>query len=186
MLNTIVCHINDKLNLLGYFSKNYGLVTRIKEGDKEYPAIENGNDFLEVSAFDKEIGTSYLRKRNEVQISKSDVQVMPNELFLNIQYPLYLIVCVKKKKPFEKLQSDTIAIDIIKSIVKDSDNELKTSLQAFRVDVMINDYNTISEEVYRQEYSGIDNIQLNYEYNYISLSVDVLVTARQSCLIKSC
>lgn len=189
MLDKIIDSLNTDLKSLGYFNKQYCLCEKIKQGDKQYPATQKGkSEWVQVSAFDKHEGTSYWRKRGNVSINESEVQVIPNQLFIDVTYPLYLIVCVNKKKlnDISAYADEKIAIDIYKVLTTDSNSTLRANLSAFRASVKVTEYNTIGHEVFEQEYDGVSDVDVNYDYSYISLNVDVVVTIRQSCLETEC
>lgn len=189
MLDKIIDSLNTDLNSLGYFNKLYCLCEKIKQGDKQYPAMVKGkSEWVQVSAFDKQNGTCYWRKRGNVIINDSEVQAIPNQLFIDINYPLYLIACVNKKKlnNISPYTDEKLAIDIYKILTTNSNSTLRASISALRASVKVLEYNTIGHEVYEQEYDGVNDIDINYEFSYVSFNIDVVVTIKQTCLETVC
>lgn len=192
MIGTIIDYNNTKLQLLGYLNKTYGLTQRVirqKEGaETVFPAEYCGNgEFNNVTDFDFKHGLSYWKLRSNPSISASDREsLIGAQRMVTFTYPTTLIVSIPNSKTSsdDQYTFDRIAQAIAKNL-NENNSSLKSQVQARRLEINMTGFNNKHDEVWREEFSGID---FKYDYSYILMSIDfdVIVEINQNCLEDEC
>ena len=192
MIKTIIDYNNAKLSLMGYFSKMYGLTTRVfrqlEDAEQRFPAESCGNgEFNNVSDFDFKYGLSYWKMNGKISMNESTTaSLIGGKQIVIITYPLRLIVSIPKQKLSldDAYSSERIANTLSKNL-NDNNGALKTSLLARRVNVKMTGWEDIVDEIFTQEFTGVD---VNYDYKYVLMSIDfdIEVEINKTCLEDEC
>ena len=188
MINTIITYLNTRLSLTNLFEHNYDLVELVEDGKgqitpKQY--CSNG-EWMNVSNIDKYNGLSYWRKSGEIAQAEVTTGNVSCDKYLSIEVPLTLVVAVPRSKMIDNnYTSDSIASIITKQLWQSSAT-LKTNLTARRVNISVASYDTRSEDVFSTEFKNVVPNNIDFKYAYLSLSVNVLVEIKASCIINEC
>lgn len=192
MIGTIITYNNAKLELLGFIKKTYGITERIirqeEENTKVYPGEYCGNgEFNHVSEFDFKFGQSYWKKNGSPRFEPSNnVSMVGAVRMITISYPLTLVASIPRKSTSadDAYASERIANSIAKSL-NDNNSSLKSMISARKVEVNMTGWNDVVDEIFRQEFSGIE---LRYDYSYVLMAIDfdIVVEINQNCLSYDC
>lgn len=192
MIGTIIDYNNAKLLLLGYINNAYGLTERVvrktEEGERVFPAEYCGNgEFKSVADFDLKYGLSYWRIRSSPTVSPSDRESLVGaQRMVTFNYPVTLVVSIPNQKTSvdDKYTFERIAVAIAKNL-NENNSSLKSQIQARRVEINMSSFNNKHDEVWREEFSGID-FKYDYRYTLMSIDFDIVVEINQNCLEDEC
>lgn len=191
MLKSIIDILNINLNATNYFEQLYCLAELVKNAeDKFRPMVYSGaGEFTQVNDFDHYNGMGYWRKNGDVSINDTTIEssMVSCATFLQIQYPLKFVCCIPKSKlPIDdQYTDDDIANAIIQSI-SGNNNTIKTSVKAQSARVVPEKYTSNNYEIISGEYQGIEKVDINYKFAYLSIDFNVVLIINKNCIPNNC
>ena len=188
MVKKVVEYINSKLEQLGYFEKIYSLSEIITKGDKTFPAQYLGKgEYIHITNFDKYNGLSYIRKDGDIDISEEEDLLKACVDSYTVSIPLKLITVIKREKlsSDNNYSEDLFAADIIK-LLNGKHSDLRLSLKAKTLNIIISSYSNDSLSIMQQEYSNIQKKDINHKYSYMSFDISASMTIRKECINALC
>ena len=191
MLKSIIDYLNVELTTTNLFEEIYCLAELVKNSeDKFRPMVYSGKgEFVQVNDFDFYNGMGYWRKNGDVSINDitSESSLVSCATYLQIQYPLKFVCCIPKDKlPLDdQYTDDDIDNDII-GIISGNNNPIKTAIKAQSVRVVPEKYTSNNYEIISTEYQGIDSVDINYKFAYLSVDFNVVVVINKNCIPKNC
>lgn len=186
MLNDIITYLDSRLS--SYFQKNWGLVSRIVEAEKTYPAKYcSGGKYDLVSNFSKYSGSSYWRKNGIVSSVVTEHPRISSKRQVELTIPLRGVFVVRKKElPNDnEYSSYELATELTKALTPKA-NTLKETLKASRCDILETGYETESSEVFASEYAGVDSVSLDTKYAYVYIDFNIVVQINRECIPDMC
>lgn len=190
MLKEIIDILNSNLQLTNYFEQLYCLAELVKRGDGSRPMLYSGKgEFQQVNDFDNYNGLGYWRKNGDVNISEAgeERRTASCATFLQYEFPLKFVACIPKDKlPVDdQYTDDDIANEIIVALTGNN-NPAKTAIKAQSVNVQAQKYTSNNQEIISQEYSGIDDVDINYKFAYLSIDFNIVVIINKNCIQSNC
>lgn len=187
MISNVIDILNSRVALSGLTQKRFGLCELVTDANgqtspKEY--CSNG-EWLEVSRFDHNAGTSYWRKAGDISMNEVPGSVSCDR-FIEFAIPLYLVVAVRKSVLNDNQYTpDAIATTLISDLVGNS-TTLKSEVGARRAAVSVTGYDTDAESVMAREYNEVDAARLRTDYAHISINVSVAISIKSDCIPNEC
>jgi hypothetical protein len=185
MLEAIIPHINQKIETLNMFPKLFGLCEKITVGGKSFPAEYCNGEYKQVSDFDLHQSSIYHRLLGPIQMEEADEdEAVSCDPFYNRIFQLRAVAVIQKSR-LKEIGNDAylenkIGQNLANVISKGNNKSLRIELSVDTVIMEIDSVNTDREEIFRQEYSGIDQF-MRYEYLYIAIDYTVTVTGGMGC-----
>lgn len=185
MLQEIIPNINTRIDSLNMFSMKYGLCEIIAKDGKTFPAEYCNGEYKQISDFDLHKGIVYHRLTGDIlkenQEEESSVSCDP---FYYTTFPLRTIVSIKKSL-IKDIGNDAyleskIAQNICNTIAQSNNKALRILLRVDSVSTEIKNIKLDREDIFKEEYTGFDNF-MRYEYLYIAIDYNVIVTGNVSC-----
>jgi hypothetical protein len=179
-MKLIIDHINSKIEEIGLFPFRFGLCERIKELERVFPAEYCKGEYKQVSDFDKG-GTVYHRLTGDISSSEADEESSVScDPFIERTYPMRTVGAVKKGN-YTDLE---IAEFIAKKISFINNKALRAALSADSVSVEVNGFSTDRDKIWSEEYTGVE-MKMPYEYAYVAIDYDIIITGNNSCFPNS-
>lgn len=187
MIAEIINFINSELAALQIFTKFEGLTDKISrtDGDKKitFPALFEGNEFTAIN-FDFTDGLAYHQLNGSASFAEIDSvsgcgiefeYVIPLKLvgFLNVsvlQNDKYLLFNL----------CESIAVNLMSN-----STALKQSVKSRKVEIMSSSFDSNSESVFNDQFSGID-YKIDNNHAFISVDYEVKLTTSKNCFDINC
>lgn len=193
MLRKVVAHINTELETLDFVKETKGVAQIIKEqrGNDEvaFPAIyDTKGEYKHVSDFDFKQSLIYHRLTAEVGIAEDESKsVTACSQYLVQTFPMIMIACIQKSLTGDDtiLIEQRIAETLKNKIGSSNVASLQDSLQVDTVSIIPSGYDIDRYSVFAVEYVGLP-MEIGFEYAYISLSYDVIISADINCFENIC
>ena len=190
MLKEIIDLLNVGLLATNYFEQLYCLAELIKRGDGSRPVLYSSQgEFTQVNDFDNYNGLGYWRKNGDVNIGEVDqaLNTVSCATFLQYDFPLKFVCCIPKDKlPIDdQYTDDDIANEMIVAL-SGNNNPAKTAIKAQSVRVFAQKYTSNNQEVIAGEYPGMDNVDINYKFAYLSIDFNIQVIINKNCIQSRC
>lgn len=185
MLEEIIPNINSKIEALNMFSMRYGLCDIIAKDEKTFPAEYCNGEYKQVSDFDLHKGIVYHRLTGDITKEELDEEsTVSCDPFYSTTFPLRT-VCSIKKSLIKGIGNDAyleskIGSNIANAIAESNNRALRILLRADNVSFNVNSIKVDRDEIFKEEYSGMDNF-MRYEFLYIAIDYEVVVTGNISC-----
>ncbi len=182
MLKEIIDYINCKLIPLKITGKPFGLCEIIKNGELSFPAIYDLGEYKKIHDIDFNDGVIYHRIRSQYTESNNDeASTTGCDKYIDRTYYLRcVVICRKNIKGDNQYSDEKIASIISKNINFRNDRELRISLKIDSIDVNISSFNTNRDEVFSQEFKGLEQF-INYEYCLIAVDYNLVIGSDISC-----
>lgn len=167
------------------FQKLFGLCEIITKDDKSFPAQYCKGEYENVSDFDLEKGVVYHRLTGDISTEEDDEDTNVScDPFYIKTFPLRTVAIINKKF-LKAIGNDAyleykIAQNIAHAISGTNNKNFRISLMADSVEIKTNSIVTNRDDIFKDEYKGFDNF-IRYEYLYIAIDYDVIVTGNISC-----
>lgn len=173
MINTVVEYLQLKLAGIPYMDKVYGLAELINKGNKKAPFIYcNKGEYKEIK-IDSHKAATYFRKNGNVSLSVETLELgnVCSTLY-RVNIPLLLNVFVNKKNlpSDDEYTDDKVAQDLIKVLTTKS-GDLRKSLKAKSVNIVVNSYSNNNEEILKREYFNYNLSEINFNWVVLSLNI---------------
>lgn len=185
MLEEIIPKINTKIEALDMFSTRYGLCDIIGKDQKTFPAQYCNGDYKQVGDFDLHKGTVYHRLTGAITKEEADEDsTVSCDPFYITTFPLRTVACIKKSLikgiGDDAYLEEKIGQNIANTIAETNNKALRILLRADSVSFEIEEIKTNREEIFNEEYSGFDPF-MRYEFLYVAIDYNVVVTGNVSC-----
>lgn len=186
MLEEIIPNINAKILTLSMFKKQFGLCEIIAKDGKTFPAEYCNGEYKQVSDFDLHKGIVYHRLTGNISKEEEEEEsTVSCDPFYITTFPLRTVASIKKSLikgvGDDAYLENKIAQNIANKIAETNNKALRTLLKADSVSFEIKSIKTNRDEIFKDEYSGYDNNFMRYEFLYVSIDYDVIVTGNVSC-----
>lgn len=191
MLEIIIQYLNNLLAGTDYFEKSFKLCDIVYRADgQSFPAeYQSQGNYAPVSNFSEYNGVSYFRKSGNVRMSNvtDRFNIRGCEPMIQFSFPLRLVCCVPKTKaPNDNaFTDDSIVMTLLRVLNTQNDTGLKTALRAAEAITFIEEYDTDNQSILKQEYSRSVS-DVDYNFSYIALDLQVNIIVRQSCITSEC
>lgn len=185
MLEIIIPAINDKIETLEMFSTRFGLCDIIAKDGKTFPAEYCNGEYKQVSDFDLHKGTVYHRLTGPIGKEEAEEETSVScDPFYITTFPLRTVACIKKSI-IKGIGNDAylegkIGQNISNVIAETANKALRILLRADTVTLEVTSIETDREKIFNEEYSGTENF-MRYEFLYIAIDYNVIVTGNVSC-----
>lgn len=185
MLELLIPHINAKIETLNMFSMKYGLCDIIAKDGKTFPAEYCNGEYKQVSDFDLHKGIVYHRLTGDINKEEEDEEsTVSCDPFYITTFPLRTVASIKKEL-IKGIGNDAylenkVAQNIANVIAETNNKSLRIALKADNVSFEINSIKVNRDEIFKDEYSGIENF-MRYEFLYVAIDYNVIVTGNVSC-----
>lgn len=191
MLKNIIDQLNVLLLATNYFEQLYCLAELVKDGkgDTRPLLYDTKGEFVQVNNFDFYNGMGYWRKNGDVNISVVDDerQVTACATILEYQFPLKFVCCIPKDKlPIDDQYTDDGIANEMLIALSGNNNTIKTAINAIKVNVIPQRYTSNNQEILSGEYPGIEVVDINYKFSYLSLDFNVQVLINKTCINPNC
>jgi hypothetical protein len=188
MLKLIAEHLQGKLLGLSIWEKVHCFVEQVSSPSLTAPHeyIAKGN--YKALAYDKFNGMAYIRKTARVLMDpyEDTRNTRPCETAYNWTYPLRIVSIIKKTSLEDSVYvDDDLALRIIREI-STGNGSLKTDLAAMTVKVKVSGYETGNRILISEEYPGKEAKDFPYQYSYMAIDLEVLVTSDITCIPNTC
>lgn len=186
MLNHIITYLNTRLATTGYFTRMYEFVELKPQKDQPVaPMYYCNGEYKDVSNFDEEQGTSYIRLRSQIIITERTNTHVSGETLLNVSYPLRVVGVVKNKHLSDNtaFRSASLVQDIAMALTDTLAIQLNASLKSRSVDILASSLNTDSIAVMREEMPAVSE---RYEYTIVAVDINVNIEISQDCYRNAC
>jgi hypothetical protein len=186
MLEVIIPYINEKIETLEMFSKFHGLCEIIKKDGKSFPAEYCKGEYKQVSDFDKSKGVVYHRLTGSIskQEAEDDTNVSCDP-FYETTFPLRTVVCIDKKHlkgiGNNAYLENKIGSNLSNLLAESNNKTLRQDLRADSVIIQVEKLITNRDELFSEEYDGYEENFIRYEFLYIAIDYNVVVTGNVSC-----
>lgn len=185
MLNNIITYINGKIGELNMFKDIRGLCELIQVDGKSFPAEYCNNEYKHLD-FDFKGSLVYHRQTGQAGIGEADEeQAISCDPFLEKTYPMKTILYVKKDV-FGSDNNDAyvdskIAENVLNAIYTSNNRTLRNEISVDSISVNVTSVSTDREEIFNDEYPNAEKMVIPYEYAYVSIEYDIVVTGQLSC-----
>jgi hypothetical protein len=190
MLNIIIDTINTRIGGLNLFDRIYGLCSKITRDKKTFPAEYCNGEYKQVSDFDLHKGIIYHRQTGEISLEEiEDEQIAANDPFYQRTYPMRVVAVIRKDLlgiDNDAYSESRVAQDFLSVIARTTNKALREELKVDSVIFEVESIGTDREDIFKEEYSGFDNSFFKYEYLYIAIDYNILVSGSLSCLTIIC
>jgi hypothetical protein len=186
MLEAIIPHINSRIETLGLFNTRFGLCDIISKEGKTFPAEYCKGVYKQVSEFDLHKGTVYHRLNGNISKQEEEEEsTVSCDPFYITTFPIRTVVCIKKEH-IKGIGNDAylenkIAQNISNVISETNNKSLRIELHADSVSIEVNEISTNRDEIFREEYTGFDSSFMRYEFVYVAIDYNVIVSGNVSC-----
>lgn len=187
MISNIIPYLNGQLDTTAYFEQLFELCELIKDSKgKVRPAFWCKKEWSEINDFDKYDGMGYWRKRSDVTIEEVESQVSCS-INIDVTIPLKFVAIVPRKKSSadDAYADDRMARTIMK-VLTENNQSLRTAIGAKKIKINTNSWSNDNQVILSEEYEGIDITDIRYKFMYLSLDVDIVITAAKDCLKDEC
>lgn len=183
MIEVVIDFINVQLDTLDIFITRHGLVEKVTEGDKQYPAEYCSKD--EYKQVNLEDNVVYHRLTGPVTSEEDPSQaVSACDTYQTRTYPLRLVACVRKdiltKKNDDQWIDDKLAANISNVLSVVNNSTLNGLLNADTTMVSLVEYTTDRNIVHGLETTNIDRLP-NFDYVYLAMDYEVEIAGSQDC-----
>lgn len=183
MIEPIINHINARIESLNQFARIYNLCELVESKGKTYPAeYLGGGEFKDVNDFDFKKGVVYHRKTSDVSQEESEEFNMPRTFYDRIYSLRTVAVAPREIVEDSKYAGDKLADNIANVISDKHTASLANSLNALRANIQIDNISTDRKAILQSEYEGSKEVR--YEFVYIAIDYQVLITASKECFKK--
>lgn len=190
MLNTIIVTINTRISTLNLFEQVYGLCNQITKEDKKFPAQYCNGEYKQVSDFDLHKGIVYHRQTGAISLDQIEEEsISDNDPFYQRTFPLRVVAVIKKSLlPIENdaYMESRVAQDFLSVLAQANTKALRQGLGVDGVTFEVENIITDREEIFKDEYSGFEKDFFRYEFLYIAIDYNVLVSGSISCFEPIC
>jgi hypothetical protein len=184
MLKEIVEHINTKIAALQLFEKTYGLCEAITKDGKSFPAEYCKNEYKQVGDFDKYKGVVYHRLTGSIETEELDEeQTVSCDPFYQRTFPFRTVALIKKSElgiDNDAYLGQRVAQDLLITIGGANNKTLRQDLRVDSISFEVTNLITDRDTIFQEEYKGMDNF-FRYEYMYIAIDYEVIVSGSFSC-----
>jgi hypothetical protein len=186
MLEVIIPHINTKIEALNMFGRRFGLCEIISKDGKTFPAEYCNGEYKQVSDFDLHKGIVYHRLTGDIEKEELDEDsTVSCEPFYSTTFPLRTVATIKKSHVKgignDAYLENKIAQNISNTIAESNNKALRMALRADSVSLEISGVKINRDDIFKEEYSGFDDNFMRYEFLYVAIDYDVIVTGNVSC-----
>jgi hypothetical protein len=190
MLNTIIDTINTRIEGLNLFGQIYGLCSQITRDKKTFPAQYCNGEYKQVSDFDLHKGIIYHRQTGEISLEEiEEEQIAANDPFYQRTFPMRVVAVIKKDLlgiDNDAYSESRVAQDFLSVIARTNNKALRESLRVDSVVFEVESITTDREDIFKEEYAGFESNFFKYEYLYIAIDYNILVSGSLSCLEPIC
>jgi hypothetical protein len=190
MLNTIIGTINTRIEGLNLFGQIYGLCSQITRDKKTFPAQYCNGEYKQVSDFDLHKGIVYHRQTGEISLEEiEEEQIAANDPFYQRTFPMRVVAVIKKDLlgiDNDAYSESRVAQDFLSVIARTNNKALRESLRVDSVVFEVESITTDREDIFKEEYTGFESNFFKYEYLYIAIDYNILVSGSLSCLEPIC
>jgi hypothetical protein len=190
MLNTIIDTINTRIEGLNLFGQIYGLCSQITRDKKTFPAQYCNGEYKQVSDFDLHKGIVYHRQTGEISLEEiEEEQIAANDPFYQRTFPMRVVAVIKKDLlgiDNDAYSESRVAQDFLSVIARTNNKALRESLRVDSVVFEVESITTDREDIFKEEYTGFESNFFKYEYLYIAIDYNILVSGSLSCLEPIC
>jgi hypothetical protein len=190
MLNTIIGTINTRIEGLNLFGQIYGLCSQITRDKKTFPAQYCNGEYKQVSDFDLHKGIIYHRQTGEISLEEiEEEQIAANDPFYQRTFPMRVVAVIKKDLlgiDNDAYSESRVAQDFLSVIARTNNKALRESLRVDSVVFEVESITTDREDIFKEEYAGFESNFFKYEYLYIAIDYNILVSGSLSCLEPIC
>jgi hypothetical protein len=185
MLEIIIPYINEKIETLEMFSKFHGLCEIITKDGKSFPAEYCNGEYKQVSEFDKNRGVVYHRLTGNITKAEAEDDTSVScDPFYEMTFPLRTVVCIDKK--FLKGVGNDAYLENkiahnISNVIAGTNKTLRQDLRADSVEISVENNILNRGELFSEEYEGFEDNFIRYEFLYIAINYNVVVTGNVSC-----
>lgn len=186
MLEIIIPHINDKIEALEVFEKLFGLCEIIEKDGKNFPAEYCKGEYKQVSDFDLYKGLVYHRLTGNPSKEEAEEEASVScDPFYRTTFPIRTVACIKKSL-IKSIGNDAylenkIAHNLSNVLAETNNKALRQALRADSISIEIDSTILNRDELFGEEYDGFDNNFIRYEFLYIAINYNVIVTGNVSC-----
>jgi hypothetical protein len=188
MIETLVKYLNNQIGETNLFDKRFGLAEQVEVEGKTYPLIylSSGN-LKHVTEISDWLGMSYFRQDGNETVGTDAENYIACAIPLEITYPLKFVGTIKrdKLKKDDGYAADRVIQTLIKKII-DNASQIRSELNAKKVTFTVTSSTSDRKIIIEEEYPGVDEIQVNWEYIYISLDIEAKVFITKECLDDYC
>lgn len=189
MLKIIIDHINSRISATSLFEKKFGLCEKITKDGKSFPAYYCNNEYKQVGEFDKYNGLVYHRLMGAVITTELDEdQATGCDPFYERSFPIRTVAVIKKSElgiSNDAYLESRIAQDFLAVIAGVNNKSLRIALGVDSVNFEVSNLILDRKTIFDSEYSDIDNF-FRYEYMYIAIEYNVIISGSISCFHLIC
>lgn len=188
ILSDTIDKINSQLATTDLFGKSWGLCELITDGTLTFPAFYKGDNTYDKAVVDwtKFVGTSYIRRNGKVTFDELSAEEQPIDCDTATRMNIPLkIVCIVPKiaLPQNNEYADDFVANKATAVLNGTKNFISDANSSF---LFVQDYETDNQVILREEFTGIDIIDVHYKYSYLSISVLARIVIDSTCLEPSC
>lgn len=189
MIETLIKYENNRIGELGLFDKRFGLAELVEDSaGKTYPLMYLSNGSLKhVTEFSDWLGLSYFRiNGNPTTAQALDQSFQACANTIEITYPLKFVGTIKRKKlkKDDAYAADRV-IQTLKGKIIENNAKVQTEIRAKKVSFFVTEESSDRREIVSQEYPN-STFKINWEYIYISLTIEAKVLINTSCIPDYC
>ena len=189
MIQESIEYIKSKLEQLNLFEKVYSQVEIVTDADgKSFPAVYSSNGKYEIIKYSLNNGTAYIRKDGNIVITESTEETYVGCKTYHVMVIPILIFAFKRKDklPIDCSYSEDLLAETIYAQLTNETSDYHQSINAKKLKVLIQNINTNSSDVWKNETEKIEQIDVNYDIACISLTGEIQITMDSKCLTKIC
>lgn len=186
MLEAIIPYVNAKISTLNMFGTKFGLCDFVSKDGKTFPAEYCNGEYKQVSDFDLHKGTVYHRLTGSISKEEDEEEnTVSCDPFYITTFPMRIVACIKKELingiGNDAYLENKIAQNISNVISDTNSRALRIELSADSVNFEVTEINTNRDEIFAQEYTGYESNFIRYEFVYVAIDYNVIVTGNVSC-----
>ena len=187
MLQTIIKHLSDAI--YSHTERTIPLAVHRHTSDgKVYPCVYIGKGQYKEINIDNFDGLSYFRQVSKTTTSEAEGH-RPLADLIRFVYSLRVVTTIKNESfgKDDSFASDTIALSIIKDLVKNP-LQLKQQLKANSLLIVCESYDSNVKDILAEEYKGIERLKnsIPYEYSMVAIDFKCEVVVSASCIDLLC
>ena len=184
MIEIIISYFKAIAEGTTLFSKVYGLCDLVANNTEGYPAEFNDGNYHPVE-FSEDKSLVYFRKNGPVQWEDLD-SVIGGKSQKKMILPLRVIAkAAKENFGNDQFSNDVMALALIRRMNFNNPSDLKAATQASYIESISVTYETNRDVIIKEELNG-NGDNTDYEFIYVSLDFQVIVTGNPECFYNTC